>query len=238
MSVKQQIINAIDNSDLETLDNFIDNNNVSVSTCLLKFMIQKNIEGFKHLVEEKDALDIRYDNINILTLACQFNWIEGVQFLCQFDSLTNDINQQSKYLMNPLFSSIIYEKMELIDYLLNNEKKFIDVIVPGSKDNIIHIGVSVDNIEILKKVLSSLDIDNKFVINAKNTKGLTPLHLAVIANELETVKVLVEHGADINVMDNTSRTPLELAHDEGYDDIFEYLKNKSGGDYFENIALN
>lgn len=238
MSVKQQIIAAIDNNDFETLDNFIDNNKVSVSACLLKFMIQKNIEGLKHLIEDKDALDIKYDNVNILTLACQFDWIEGVQFLCQFESLTNDVNQQSKYLMNPLFSSIIYEKMELIDYLLNNERKFIDVIVPGSKDNIVHIGVSVDNIEILRKVLSSLDIDNKFVINSKNTKGLTPLHLAVIANELETVKILVEHGADINVMDNTSRTPLELAHDEGYDDIFEYLKDKSGGDYFENIALN
>jgi ankyrin repeat protein len=237
-TLKQRIINAITDNDFEALDTFIDNGNVSVIACLLKMMIQTNFDGLKHLVEEKNALDVKYDNVNILTLACQFEWIEAVQFLCQFELLTNDDTQQSRYLLNPLFASMIYEKIDIIKYLLNNERKFIEDVVPVSKDNVIHIAVSVDNNDILETVLVSLDMDNKYVINAKNTKGWTPLHLAVIANELESVKTLVEHGADINLMDKTSKTPLEVAHDEGYNDIFEYLREKSGEDHFESISLS
>lgn len=238
MSVKQQIIDSIKNNDFNQLDQFIDTNKISISTCLLKFMLRKNIEGLKYLITEREALNIKYNNINIMTLACQFDWIEGVQYLCQFDSLTNDTEQHSKYLINPLFSSIIYERPNLVEYLLNNEKQFIDVVVPDLNDNIVHISVSIDNVQILEKILTSLDVDNKYIINSKNAKGFTPLHLAVITNEVECVKCLIEHGADINIMDNTSKTPLELAHDEGYNDIYEYLRDKSGDDYFENIALN
>jgi ankyrin repeat protein len=237
-TLKQKIIDSINDNDFETLDAFLDNNNVSIVACILKIMIQKNIEGLKHLVEEKDGINIKYDNINILTLACQFDWVEAVQFLCQFDSLTNDITQQSEYLLNPLFSCVIYEKIELIQYLLNNEKNLIKDIIPTTKDTILHIAISVDNKTILETILSSLDMDNKHIVDCKNAKGWTPLHLAVFANQLDSVKILVDNGADFNIMDKTSKTPLEISHNEGYDDIFNYLLEKSGSDHFENISIN
>ena len=50
------------------------------------------------------------------------------------------------------------------------------------------------------------------------------------------VKTLVEAGADMNIMDNTSKTPLELAFDNNFTDIFNYLRDKCGNNYFESVS--
>ena len=52
-------------------------------------------------------------------------------------------------------------------------------------------------------------------INAKvksgDLKGLTPLHLTVKQNDEEMTKLLIKHGADINVQDSNKMTPLDFS---------------------------
>lgn len=52
-------------------------------------------------------------------------------------------------------------------------------------------------------------------VNAKNTQGFTPLHLAAGYGAPEVVEVLVQAGADVNIMGPTGRTPLHLAAYKG-----------------------
>jgi hypothetical protein len=48
-------------------------------------------------------------------------------------------------------------------------------------------------------------------LNARDSRGYTPLHAAVGEGDLEIVKLLVSVGADVNVRDNAGWTPLHLA---------------------------
>lgn len=48
-------------------------------------------------------------------------------------------------------------------------------------------------------------------LNAKNSDGVTPLHLAALQGGPAAVGVLLRAGADSNAVDNRSRTPLHMA---------------------------
>lgn len=66
--------------------------------------------------------------------------------------------------------------------------------------------------EMLEKLYSCLND-----VKAKNKRGQTPLHFAAYRGDLEVVKKLLEHGADINAPDEDNYTPLNYtAGDEWY----------------------
>jgi len=54
-------------------------------------------------------------------------------------------------------------------------------------------------------------------VNAKDTKGLTPLHLSVKAAEdlqsSRSIRHLLIKGADKTIMDNDGRMPINIAND-------------------------
>ena len=52
---------------------------------------------------------------------------------------------------------------------------------------------------------------------------LTPLHHAVESGELEAVKMLVEHGAELKWKDRQQRNPLRLAQQHGHTEIANFL---------------
>jgi ankyrin repeat protein len=60
-------------------------------------------------------------------------------------------------------------------------------------------------------VLALLEANPTLVNATLEWQGLTPLHLAVRHDQLETVQVLLEHGADVNASDKLGRTPLHFA---------------------------
>jgi ankyrin repeat protein/L-ascorbate metabolism protein UlaG (beta-lactamase superfamily) len=53
--------------------------------------------------------------------------------------------------------------------------------------------------------------------------GITPLYGAVRSDSLNTVMLLVEHGADINIPDDNGVTPLHYAVGHGNNEIARYL---------------
>ena len=56
----------------------------------------------------------------------------------------------------------------------------------------------------------------------------TALHHAVDWNSIPMVSLLVENGADVNVVSNAGETPFHRAVSLGYDDIANYLANHDG----------
>lgn len=66
-------------------------------------------------------------------------------------------------------------------------------------------------------------------LNLVNTEGNTPLHWAALNSHVNLVRLLLEHGADINIKNNADQTPFdEAVANEKFDvtaAIIEFLEN-------------
>jgi ankyrin repeat protein len=60
-------------------------------------------------------------------------------------------------------------------------------------------------------------------VNARDSRGSTPLHVAADCRNVEVTRVLLEHGADVGMKDNRGRTPFRIASARGYDEIMKLL---------------
>ena len=53
------------------------------------------------------------------------------------------------------------------------------------------------------------------VVNAKDNRGVTPLHKAAYGGSKDVAELLIAKGADVNARDNRGVTPLDCALDDG-----------------------
>nr|WP_242513162.1 ankyrin repeat domain-containing protein [Halochromatium salexigens] len=60
------------------------------------------------------------------------------------------------------------------------------------------------------ELLSARDVD----LNATNSQGRTPLHLAVAADDVKLAKQLINAGAEVNRTDRHGMSALEIAHEQ------------------------
>lgn len=67
-------------------------------------------------------------------------------------------------------------------------------------------------------------------LNVQDDKGYTPLMYAITNHNLNMVKLLVEHGADVNLCNNNGQSPLEIAYLYDSPEITEYLYSKGAKD--------
>ena len=68
---------------------------------------------------------------------------------------------------------------------------------------------------------------HNFLIHLKDSFGRTSLYSAVWYNHLNSVKMLIRHGADPNVTDNRSRTPLDWAKVHKHEEIIKEFEKVS-----------
>ncbi len=61
-------------------------------------------------------------------------------------------------------------------------------------------------------------------MNVRNKSGATPLHTAALGGDAEVVKLLLDHGAEINARDQESgATPLSYAASLGRAEVVDLL---------------
>ncbi|WP_264719450.1 MULTISPECIES: ankyrin repeat domain-containing protein [unclassified Wolbachia] len=79
-------------------------------------------------------------------------------------------------------------------------------------------------------------------VNARDNRGNTPLHLAVLADKLQVVEKLIERGADINAKNNHGATPLHWAALNQNVSIVEKLIEKGANvnekNKYDNVPLH
>ncbi|CAF3953663.1 unnamed protein product, partial [Rotaria magnacalcarata] len=163
----------------------------------------------------------------------------NAKYLKQLLNTMPEYNILDKYERRPIHFAAACEGPEPLEYLLSKQVNFNDVDRGGNSP--LHIAVTngrAINAELLlhtaKEKAAANDaedqiIDEKFglaSINRMNKSRFYPLHLAVLNNHLNCLKVLLEYGADADACTSTSSgklTPLMLACQKGYLNIVSHL---------------
>ncbi|KAJ5331152.1 hypothetical protein N7476_000935 [Penicillium atrosanguineum] len=82
----------------------------------------------------------------------------------------------------------------------------------GSKQNVLHLAASAREGNIVGMLLAHCQKQEtlNFILDKADSDGRTPLHAACQAGSAESVRLLVEAGAQLSMRDNSNETPLEL----------------------------
>ncbi|KAI0534129.1 hypothetical protein GGR58DRAFT_516390 [Xylaria digitata] len=79
-----------------------------------------------------------------------------------------------------------------------------DICDPRTGNAPIHLAIRQENLEVLQSMLSNIP----HVEQKDGATGSTPMHLAAATRNKRLCALLLEKGADVNVIDQKSRTPL------------------------------
>lgn len=105
----------------------------------------------------------------------------------------------------------------------DNEVNYVNITNEEDNDqSALHIAIDKNHMDIVNMLLDNPSID----INIENSDGFTPVIYAIVNNNLELVKKLVNKGADLYDGDLTDYFPSALAQSLSSnvnDDIFEYI---------------
>ena len=113
-------------------------------------------------------------------------------------------------------NSKIYRGRTLLHYAVKyNSKGIIKILVQlGANPNI--CDDDFNSTKELIKLNADIDMPGEF--------DQTPLHIAVLKENLDIIKILLEEGADINQVDEKNLTPLDYARDEKNERIILFLE--------------
>lgn len=82
------------------------------------------------------------------------------------------------------------------------------------------------NDQAVQKVLDSIDLNEQNnAVNATDTDGNTPLHLAAACNNADAIPILVNAEAEVDAKNNEDKTPLQLAIENNHHNAVQALIN-------------
>ncbi|KAF5228690.1 hypothetical protein FAUST_10920 [Fusarium austroamericanum] len=148
----------------------------------------------------------------IVETAISVNNMEALTWLLEKGMNPNDKNPKGH---SPLTTAIRENRIEMVDYLLNNGAD------PNVRGQDWPVCMAVRNPPILKRILSVLAEPRAF-------KGV--MEMAVVANQLESVKLLINAGVSVEDKNGGVFSPLTSAIREDRKDIVWYLINEGGAD--------
>ncbi|WP_209121777.1 ankyrin repeat domain-containing protein [Alkalihalobacillus sp. BA299] len=173
----------------------------------------------KHLEQGVDINSTNKQKQTAILIAALNNHHTAVKFLVDAGA---DINVQDQTCLNPFLYGCIKGDVELVKLMIRAGAdvelvtRFGGVgITPASEKG---------HIEVVRELVSTTDIN----VNHTNYCGWTPLIEAIILNDggeiqQAIIKLLLEHGADPQMVDQYGITPLELARRKGYTEIEKIL---------------
>ncbi|XP_053594089.1 uncharacterized protein LOC103577382 [Microplitis demolitor] len=120
-----------------------------------------------------------------------------------------DIKCRDKNGNTPLQYAILQGCLEMVKLLLQQDSASDDTKTFNNKrQTLLHSAASIKSRSIIKLLLKRKYFEN---VDFQDIDGKTPLHLAVQNLRLKTVKLLLKHNANANVVDKKMWTPLLCA---------------------------
>ncbi|XP_057328229.1 putative ankyrin repeat protein RF_0381 [Microplitis mediator] len=196
--------------------------NQEQDTILYLAIKNENIEMVKYLLDMGANVNIlaTYDHRNYtsglaaLHVAVDLKLADIVQLL--LDQEDCDVNVKSESGLTPLHIAALNNNLAIAKKLINKGATNEVYSRYGSLLNAtpFHMAVLKNSVEVIKYFLQDLKIH----IDIKTIDGVTALQVAAKANSLDTVKLLLDHGADFNAHSNRG---------DGYTALHFAVRNKN-----------
>jgi ankyrin repeat protein len=117
--------------------------------------------------------------------------------------------------------------------LVPSTKEMIERAEKAKDANLFLKAIKNGDIERIKKLISQ-GAD----VNAKDNRGMTPLHKAAYYGQRQVAKVLIDKGANVNETDTAGQTPLHIAANFGWKFVPELLLANGASISARDIAGN
>jgi ankyrin repeat protein len=199
-------------------------------TPLMLALTKRNLDIIKLLVESGAHLTIKDKyGWNGFHISVRTGFLPIIQYLLDFDP--NICYTLSNTNRSPLHTASICGHYSVVDYLLNNchyscdqrdscndcvdisrlfvEKQKVNPLLSDVLGrNALHISSEANALNSIKYLINELNFD----INCVTTVGnLSPLHFAAKESHYETIKLLLDFGADLSLRDSKGRTAYDIA---------------------------
>lgn len=206
-----------------------------------------------HLLLNSKQFDTNFKDNNgntpLMAAAESGNWYVAKQFL-EHGAKLNEVNNEGN---NVLQTAIFFRNHEIAGTILKEyrdqvdlqhkdkdgynlllactnlyDEKIFDMLLDLDIDiealdnisnNILLLAASNNQIDLVTRLLK-MEI---FDVNHKNQNGITALHFAILQENLEMVKMLVEYGADVELEDTGKSNAIAYAISKRNIDIMRYL---------------
>ena len=148
-----------------------------------------------------------------------------VDFCQQYDK-DLDINCADDEDKNAIHYAVISQNVEVVKYLIGLKCKFNQDLNDRTP---LHYAVETSNADIIREILNyaqELKEQKENIIDTIDQYNHTALHLAVINNNLEVAKILLEKGANANAVDISFKAPIHYAVANNNIEMIELLKEK------------
>ena len=102
----------------------------------------------------------------------------------------------------------------------------------------LQVAVSAGHVNICKLILETAAPSNanRIIVNHEDENGEAPLHVAARCGLNEIMKLLVEHGANLGLIDGHGRTCLHLAAQSGHKECLTFALDSDAQEYLEVLS--
>lgn len=160
----------------------------------------------------------------VLSFVIENNSLDLVK---HFISKGVDVNLIDGYKRTLLHNAVIYNKFDIVEYLVNNEGININAQDSSLYTPLLYAAEKkhTDIAELLIKKLVEKDNTGSTlnIMGELNRVQKTPLYEASQNGSLDIVKLLAENKADLNMRTNNGVSPTEIAIQNNHVDIVKYL---------------
>lgn len=115
--------------------------------------------------------------------------------------------------LTPLTMAISCHKKGFIDLLLEDRLNLDPIARPTSADTIIHFAITEHSPDMLRYILRFPKLNSTALLNRKNLKGVTALHLAAgNISRQKHIELLIQACADVQLVSDSGHTTLDIAY--------------------------
>ncbi|KAF2881524.1 hypothetical protein ILUMI_24658 [Ignelater luminosus] len=180
------------------LKGFVNNKkNIFGNTPLHLALIKCNSKIAKSLIFNGADVNVENNENEIaLHLAAQ----NGLNDVIEIIISNSDINRKNDRGNTPLHLALMKRYLASAEMLISNGA---DINLENNEnETALHYAVQCGHRELVSNLLT------KDLIDKKDNRGNTPLHLASAKNKTDTVELLISHGANLNIVNNARETAL------------------------------